>query len=389
MKPPKHILSIIVITQFFCTSLWFAGNGVMGDLVANFELQSNALGHLTSAVQFGFITGTLLFAIFTLTDRYSPSKVFLVSALLGALCNAGVIWQGNTLGTILGLRFLTGFFLAGIYPVGMKIAADYFDKGLGKSLSYLVGALVVGTALPHLLKGFTTIFSWQSVLLTTSILAVLGGILIATLVPNGPYRKSSPHLDFTACFTIFKKPNFRAAAFGYFGHMWELYSFWAFVPVMLHAYSLAHEDVALNISLLSFVIIALGGLACVIGGYASQKMGAKKTAATALLLSGVCCLISPLFFMVASELVFVGFLIFWGMVVIADSPLFSTLVAQNAPVEIKGTALTIVNSIGFAITIVSIQLVTALQPEIQFKYLYVILALGPILGLWGLFRKRA
>ncbi len=389
MKPPKHILSIIVITQFFCTSLWFAGNGVMGDLVANFELQSNALGHLTSAVQFGFITGTLLFAIFTLTDRYSPSKVFLVSALLGALCNAGVIWQGNTLGTILGLRFLTGFFLAGIYPVGMKIAADYFDKGLGKSLSYLVGALVVGTALPHLLKGFTTIFSWQSVLLTTSILAVLGGILIATLVPNGPYRKSSPHLDFTACFTIFKKPNFRAAAFGYFGHMWELYSFWAFVPVMLHAYSLAHEDVALNISLLSFTIIALGGLACVIGGYASQKMGAKKTAATALLLSGVCCLISPLFFMVASELVFVGFLIFWGMVVIADSPLFSTLVAQNAPVEIKGTALTIVNSIGFAITIVSIQLVTALQPEIQFKYLYVILALGPILGLWGLFKKRA
>ncbi len=387
MKPPKHILSIIVIAQFFCTSLWFAGNGVMGDLVANFELQSNALGHLTSAVQFGFITGTLLFAIFTLTDRYSPSKVFLVSALLEALCNAGVIWQGNTLGTILGLRFLTGFFLAGIYPVGMKIAADYFDKGLGKSLSYLVAALVVGTALPHLLKGFTTIFSWQSVLLTTSILAVLGGILIATLVPNGPYRKSSPHLDFTACFTIFKKPNFRAAAFGYFGHMWELYSFWAFVPVMLHAYSLAHEDVALNISLLSFVIIALGGLACVIGGYVSQKIGVKKTAATALLLSGVCCLISPLFFMVDSELVFVGFLIFWGMVVIADSPLFSTLVAQNAPVEIKGTALTIVNSIGFAITIVSIQLVTALQPEIQFKYLYVILALGPVLGLVGLLRK--
>ncbi|TXN38347.1 MFS transporter [Flagellimonas hymeniacidonis] len=387
MKPPKHILSIIVIAQFFCTSLWFAGNGVMGDLVANFGLQSNALGHLTSAVQFGFITGTLLFAVFTLTDRYSPSKVFLVSALLGALCNVGVIWQSNTLGTILGLRFLTGFFLAGIYPVGMKIAADYFDKGLGKSLSYLVGALVVGTALPYLLKGFITIFSWQSVLLTTSILAVLGGILIVTLVPNGPYRKSSLNLDFTACFTIFKKPNFRAAAFGYFGHMWELYSFWAFVPVMLHAYALAHEDVALNISLLSFTIIALGGLACVIGGYASQKIGVKKTAATALLLSGVCCLISPLFFMVDSELVFVGFLIFWGMVVIADSPLFSTLVAQNAPVEIKGTALTIVNSIGFAITIVSIQLVTALQPEIQFNYLYAILALGPVLGLVGLLRK--
>ncbi|PWL40444.1 MFS transporter [Flagellimonas aquimarina] len=389
MKPPKHILPIIVIAQFFCTSLWFAGNGIMDDLVTNFGLKSTALGHITSAVQFGFILGTLLFAMFTLTDRYSPSKVFLVSALLGALCNAGVIWQGNTLGSILGLRFLTGFFLAGIYPVGMKIAADYFDKGLGKSLSYLVGALVIGTALPHLLKGFTSIFSWQSVLLTTSTLTVLGGVLIVTLVPNGPYRKSSLHLDLTACFTIFKKPNFRAAAFGYFGHMWELYTFWAFVPIMLHAYTQAHGHTGLNISLLSFVIIALGGLACVIGGYVSQKMGVKKTAATALLLSGACCLLSPLFFMVDSEEIFVGFLIFWGMVVIADSPLFSTLVAQNAPIEIKGTALTIVNSIGFAITIISIQLITALQPAIQFNYLYVILAIGPILGLLGLFRKRS
>ncbi|MEP5430728.1 MAG: MFS transporter [Flavobacteriaceae bacterium] len=387
MNPPKHILPVIVIAQFFCTSLWFAGNGVMGDLAINFGLKPNALGHLTSAVQFGFITGTLLFAIFTLTDRYSPSKVFLISALLGALCNAGVIWQGNTLISILGLRFLTGFFLAGIYPVGMKIAADYYDKGLGKSLSYLVGALVVGTALPHLLKGFTGIFSWQSVLLTTSTLAVLGGLLLVTLVPNGPYRKSSSSLNFTACFTIFKKPNFRAAALGYFGHMWELYVFWAFVPVMLQTHALVHGNIGLNIPILSFIIIALGGLSCVFGGYVSQKMGVKKTAATALLLSGICCDASSIFFMVSSEIVFLGFLVFWGMVVVADSPLFSTLVAQNAPLEIKGTALTIVNCIGFSITIVSLQLVTMLQPIVQFNYLYLILAIGPILGLLGLFRK--
>ncbi|KQC31136.1 MFS transporter [Flagellimonas eckloniae] len=387
MNPPKHILPSIVIAQFFCTSLWFAGNGVMVDLIINFGLKPNALGHLTSAVQFGFIAGTLLFAVFTLTDRYSPSKVFLVSALLGALCNAGVIWQGNTLISILGLRFLTGFFLAGIYPVGMKIAADYYDKGLGKSLSYLVGALVVGTALPHLLKGFTTIFSWQSVLLTTSTLAVLGGVLIVILVPNGPYRKASAHLNFTACFTIFKKPSFKAAALGYFGHMWELYVFWAFVPVMLQTHALTHGRMGLNIPILSFIIIALGGLACVLGGYVSQKIGVKKTAATILLLSGICCFASPLFFIVSSEVVFLGFLVFWGMVVVADSPLFSTLVAQNAPVEIKGTALTIVNCIGFAITILSLQLVTALQPVLQFNYLYLILTIGPVLGLLGLFRK--
>ena len=129
---PKYILPVIVIAQFCCTSLWFAGNGVMNDLVLDFDLKESALGHLTSVVQFGFITGTLTFAILTIADRFSPSKVFLVSALFGALFNLGVIWEANTLASILTFRFLTGFFLAGIYPVGMKIAADYFEKGLGK-----------------------------------------------------------------------------------------------------------------------------------------------------------------------------------------------------------------------------------------------------------------
>jgi len=155
MKQPKWILPIIVISQFGCTSLWFASNGVMSDLVTNFGLINSALGHLTSAVQFGFISGTLVFALLTIADRFSPSKVFLISALLGASFNALVIWEGNNLMSLLALRFFTGFFLAGIYPVGMKITADYYKKGLGKSLGFLVGALVLGTAFPHLLKGLT------------------------------------------------------------------------------------------------------------------------------------------------------------------------------------------------------------------------------------------
>lgn len=359
----------------------------MNDLTLNFGLGENTLGHLTSAVQFGFIAGTLLFALFTLADRYSPSKVFLVSALLGALSNAGIIWEGNSFGSILGLRFLTGFFLAGIYPVGMKIAADYFDKGLGKSLGYLVGALVLGTALPHLLKGFTSFFSWQLILLTTSTLANLGGILIFTMVPDGPYRKRSSNFDLASCFKVFRKQDFRAAAFGYFGHMGELYAFWAFIPVVLQAYVLEHGHTDINLPLWSFIIIAAGGIACVIGGYISQKKGVKITAATALVLSGICCLLSPVLFTATSELLFMGFLVLWGMVVVADSPLFSTLVAKSAPLEIKGTALTIVNCIGFAITIVSLQLVTVLQTVLHFQFLYVILVLGPFLGLLGLYRK--
>jgi MFS family permease len=384
MKP----LPIIVFSQFCCTSLWFAGNGVMGDLVSTFDLPPTALGHLTSAVQFGFISGTLVFALFTIADRFSPSKVFLVSAILGALFNAVVIWEGNTVVSLLGLRFMTGFFLAGIYPVGMKIAADYYEKGLGVSLSFLVGALVVGTGFPHLLKGFGEAIPWHLVLLTTSTLALTGGLLMVWLVPDGPFRKRSQQLDLSAFFRVFRNRDFRSAAFGYFGHMWELYTFWAFVPVMLFTYNELHPAATLNIPLWSFLIIAIGGLACVIGGYWSVSFGTKRTAFWALLLSGCCCLLSPWSFGLGSEFVFLAFLLFWGMVVIADSPLFSTLVAHNADPQVKGTALTIVNCIGFSITILSIQLITWLLDAGYSNGVFALLAIGPVLGLRALGMKQ-
>jgi MFS family permease len=388
MKPPKWVLPIIVISQFCCTSLWFAGNGVMVDLVDNFNLNENALGHLTSAVQFGFISGTLIFALLTIADRFSPSKVFFISALLGALCNSLIIIESNVFLSLLLLRFLIGFFLAGIYPVGMKIAADYYDKKLGKSLGFLVGALVLGTAFPHLLRDVLHNISWKYVLLSTTCLAILGGLVMKLFVPDGPFRKQSKGFDFSAFSRVFKHHEFRSAAFGYFGHMWELYAFWAFVPLMLNHYVKLHPQISLNIPILSFSIIGIGGLSCVIGGYISQHIGAKKTAFSALLLSCICCLISPFIFMVNLEIVFIGFLLFWGMVVIADSPMFSTLVAQNAEAEIKGTALTIVNCIGFAITIFSIQLLNSLQFKLNGNNIYLFLAIGPILGLIALKLKK-
>lgn len=384
----KLVLPIIVISQFCCTSLWFAGNGVMSDLMLNFNLENNALGHLTSAVQFGFILGTLIFSIFTIADRFSPSKVFFCCALIGALFNVGIVWEGNNLSSILSLRFITGFFLAGIYPVGMKIAADYYEKGLGKSLGFLVGALVVGTAFPHLAKEMTYAFPWQTVLVLTSSLAVLGGLAMLIMVPDGPYRKPGTKLDMSAFFSVFRNYQFRSAALGYFGHMWELYAFWAFVPIILNTYSIEHPQSAFNIPLLSFLIIGIGGFSCVLGGYLAQIFGTKRTALIALLLSCGCCIFSPLIFATQSESFFIGFLLFWGMVVIADSPLFSTLVAQNASAEIKATALTIVNCIGFSITIISIQLLNVLQDSMNPRYIYTILALGPILGLIALYEKK-
>lgn len=356
----------------------------MGDLVVAFNLPANSLGHLTSAVQLGFISGTLVFAFFMISDRFHPSRLFFVCALLGAFFNLLITWDSNTLTTLLFFRFLTGFFLAGIYPVGMKIAADFFANTLGKSLGLLVGALVLGTALPHFLKYAATSFPWQYVLYATTLLATFGGILLVLLVPEGPHRSRGQKLDLTAFVKVFRAPSFRAAAFGYFGHMWELYAFWAFIPVMLALYKSIH-DVTFSVSLWSFIIIGVGSLGCWIGSLLGARFGNKRIAVIALGISGSCCLFSPLIITGASTPVFLGFLIIWGMAVITDSPMFSTLVAQNCHPSVKGTALTIVNGIGFSITIISIELLSKAEQLISPSNIYLLLAIGPAFGLAYLF----
>lgn len=374
-----------------CTSLWFAGNAVLPDLIEAFELPRTIVSWFTSSVQFGFISGTLVFALFAFADKYSPSRVFFVSALLASGFNALSCLPQNTLVLLLAERFLTGFFLAGIYPIGMKIASDYFDKGLGKSLGFLVGALVLGTSFPHLLKATnTTNFSWKSVILGTSLLAIIGGVLILVFVPDGPYRNKGSKFSFSAIQDVFRDKNFRKASFGYFGHMWELYAFWAFVPVMLKTFFEIHQlQIGINHSFWSFLIIAIGSISCVISGYIAHKVGEKITATYILTLSGICCLVVPVIFYQSSPLVFMLFLIAWGFLVIADSPLFSTMVAKSAPSEMKGSALTLVNCIGFSITILSIQLIGFLFSLTASSWVFAILSLGPLLGVAQLSKNKS
>lgn len=386
-EKPRYILPLIVFAQFCGTSLWFASNGILSELTAAFALPESALEHLTSSVQFGFIAGTLVFALLTVADRFSPSRVFFISALLGSLANLGMAMEANSIYSLLGLRFITGFFLAGIYPVGMKIAADYYNKGLGTSLGYLVGALVLGTAFPHLLSSSAKAISWQMVVAITSLIALIGGVSIFFL-PDGPFRKRMPNLDFNALFRVFKNGEFRSAAFGYFGHMWELYAFWTFVPLILATYQNLNPQADFPISLWAFLSIGIGGPACVLGGYLSRVLGEKKVATASLVLSGMCCLMLPWAFLWENQVVFLIFMLFWGMVVIADSPLFSTLVARSAKLEEKGTGLTIVTCIGFAITIISIELLAGLQGISESPEYYLILAIGPIMGVLALLKKR-
>jgi len=384
VKSRDWILVIIVFSQFACTSLWFASNAVMPALIQEFNFALSDLGSITSAVQFGFIVGTLSYALLTLADRFSPSKVFFLSAVAAATFNLGLSWGEHSVMSVLGLRFACGFFLAGIYPVGMKIASDYFETGLGKALGYLVGALVLGTAFPHLLNSLELNFSWRFTFFITSALALSGGLLVWLLVPNGPYRKLSQKLKWSALFSIFKNRKFRMASWGYFGHMWELYAFWAFIPVLLLHYQQLQQQ-ALRVSVISFFTIAIGGLACVISGWASQQYGSKVAASISLLGSGVCCLLSPLAFYMPPALLLI-FLLIWGMLVVADSPQFSALVARHAPASNRGTALTIVNSIGFSITIISIQLLSLLLHHLEIHFLFLVLVAGPLVGLAAMHR---
>jgi len=381
------ILPAIVISQFFCTSLWFAGNAVLADIVKNTSTNPGFLANLTSSVQFGFISGTLVFAVLAIADRYSPSKIFLSCSVIAAVFNLGICIDGISPSGLFLFRFFTGFFLAGIYPVGMKIAADHFQSRLGRSLGFLVGALVIGTSFPHFIKGLSATFYWKEVIVFISTLSALGGMIMWNFVPDGPYRKTANRLKITAFINGFRNPHFRAVSFGYFGHMWELYSFWTFVPVMLQVNKEIHHH-EMNVSLLSFFIIACGGIACVLGGWLSGRYGVKRIASGSLLLSGLCCLLSPLFMLTASVPLLIAFLVFWGLVVIADSPLFSTLVAQHVQEEIRGSSLTIVNCIGFSITIFSIQVIRIASEIMDPQYVYLLLAIGPALGLVALYRDK-
>lgn len=383
---PIGILTRIVLAQFACTSLWFAGNAVLPELVQGYALGQNALGHLTTAVQLGFIFGTLIFAIFAIADRFSPSKVFFFCSIAGALFNLLMAFGEHSLTSLFMLRFFTGTSLAGIYPVGMKIAADYFENGLGKSLGYLVGALVLGTAFPHFLKLGSLDMDIRQVVPITSAMAFLGGLSLYFLA-DGPFRKPSTLFSWKIIPSIFKSRPFRSAAFGYFGHMWELYAFWAFLPMLLQSFQTMHGSSTFSIPILSFTSIGIGSISCILGGYLSLIKGSQWVAKTSLLTSGICCISLPFFFYFASYTLFLAFVHVWGFAVIMDSPQFSTLVANSTAKEWKGTALTLVNCLGFAWTILSIQLLSFLTTSSFSPYWFMLLGLGPLVGLWSM-RKR-
>jgi MFS family permease len=376
----NRYLWLLIFSQFAGTSLWFAGNAIVDQLSSAADT-----ARITTSVQIGFIAGTLLFSLFTVADRYPAKAVFFYSSLLAALANSCILLFYHLPFALLGLRFLTGFFLAGIYPVGMKIAADVFPQKLGKALGLLVGALVLGTAFPHFVRSQLGGLNWQYVIIVSSLLAGVGGAVVLLFMPS-PKKPALPAKpDFAAAFTVFRNKAFRSAAFGYFGHMWELYALWSVLPLLLSSYQQSHH-VAADPYWWSFLSIGVGCLGCAFGGFLSLGWGSEKVAFWALLFSFTCCLLAPILFK-SGPAVFYPFLLVWGVMVVADSPQFSALVAKAAGQKVKGTALTAVTCIGFAITIVSIQLLKDSFSGQKEAALW-LLAPGPLLGLIALKWKK-
>ncbi len=385
-RVPRRILPVIVLSQFAGTSLWFAVNAVMPDLQLAWGLPAASVGALTSAVQLGFVAGTLVFALLMLADRFAPPAVFLVCSLLGAAANAAIVWVDGHYPTLLALRFAVGFLLAGIYPVGMKIAASWYRSGLGAALGVLIGALVLGTALPYGLRALAggaalaAAVPWQAVVLGVSGLAVLGGLatwwLVPVAAPAGPGSGAAP-ISPRALVQLWTDRRLRASVFGYFGHMWELYAFIVLVPLIL---SVQLSSVT-AISAAAFWVIGAGFAGCVGGGLLVRRWGSARVAQVQLACSAACCLLSPLM-LGAPFALFMVWLLVWGATVAGDSPQFSALTAQNAPPAVVGSVLTLTNCIGFLVSVLTIQLFVAAAQARPLAWVLPWLAVGPLAGLW-------
>lgn len=381
------LLVIIVTAQIAGTAQWFAGNAVMDDLISAWNLPDTFLAQVTMAVQLGFIAGTLVFAALSISDRLPTRLVFFLSCVLAGGATFALTLLDQQPGPFLVLRFATGFFIAGIYPVGMKLAASWFRKGLSVAMSLLVGALMVGSALPHLLRGLLAGLDWQQVVVVTAALSVAGGGLLFATVPLGPYAKQGARFDPKAVVAAFRVSAFRRASLGYFGHMWELYALWAYFPVLIAAGFVHHKVSADGVGLWSFLAIAVGAPVGVAGGWIAQRTGSARVAQVFLATSGLCCLAAPLAPQLPLGLFFV-FLLVWGGACSADSPQLSTINAKTAPPAYMGSALTMVNSLGFSITLISISLIGWLISFVPIEWALVALAPGPLLGAWAVGRAR-
>ena len=368
-------------------SLWFSGSAVTPALTGEWKLSAGAASWLTLSVQLGFVAGTLLSALLNLPDIISPRHLFALTAAAGAIFNASFGWFAHDATVAIPLRFLTGMCLAGVYPPAMKILATWFVRGRGLALGTLIGALTLGKATPYLINGIGS-QNWRSNVLFVSLLAVIGGVIVLLFVGDGPLALPAARFDLTQIGKVFRNRGVRLASLGYFGHMWELYAMWTWIPFMIRA-SLAsrHSDPALA-EVGSFLVIGCGAIGCVLAGLIADRAGRTIVTSWAMAISGTCCLVIGLMFG-ASPIALLLVAAIWGASVVADSAQFSACVTELGDPQYLGTALTIQTCLGFLLTTISIELIPQVERIVGWRFAFVILAPGPLFGVIAMMRLRS